>query len=238
MKVKIGKFTTWLGPYQLAEKLCFWAKPVTDENGFKEKPEWVHTFGEWLAHGHIEKKGKIFKLSRNERHETLLYKLLQWIESKKKRKVKIQIDPWDTWNMDGTLSMIILPMLKQLKATKHGSPMVEDKDVPKGLGLRSTEADEKENDWDSDSNIHERWDWVMDELIWTFEQLNDEDNDAQFHTGEHDIYFEKVEGETYSEMKTGPKDTHVFDKKGYKAHQKRIAKGLVLFGKYYQGLWD
>ncbi len=48
MKVVIGPYTTWIGPYQIAEKLCFWAKPVPDEIGMKRKPDWVHDFGTWL----------------------------------------------------------------------------------------------------------------------------------------------------------------------------------------------
>ena len=39
-----------------------------------------------------------------------------------RRKIKIQIDKWDTYSMDHTLAMIIYPMLLQLKATKHGVP--------------------------------------------------------------------------------------------------------------------
>ena len=38
----------------------------------------------------------------------------------------VKIDYWDTWSMDHTLSYIIVPMLKQLKATKHGAPYVDD----------------------------------------------------------------------------------------------------------------
>lgn len=48
MKVKIGPYKNWFGPYQLAEKLCFWAKEtVVDEHGMKSKPDYVHNFGEW-----------------------------------------------------------------------------------------------------------------------------------------------------------------------------------------------
>jgi hypothetical protein len=46
MKVYIGPYKNWFGPYQLAEKLCFWAKPVTDKYGIKSKPDWVHNFGD------------------------------------------------------------------------------------------------------------------------------------------------------------------------------------------------
>ena len=51
MKVYIGRYKNWFGPYQLAEFLCFWAKNEKDEHGIERKPEWVHNFGEWLAHG-------------------------------------------------------------------------------------------------------------------------------------------------------------------------------------------
>ena len=46
------------------------------------------------------------------------------------RNIKVHIDPYDTWNMDSTLSHIILPMLIQVRETKHGSPVIDDEDVP------------------------------------------------------------------------------------------------------------
>jgi hypothetical protein len=234
MKVYIGPFKNWIGPYQIAEALCFWAKPVKDELGFESKPDWVHDFGTWLSGG--------------EKKESWLMKLCSWIQSKRKRTVKVRIDHYDTWNMDGTLAYIILPMLKQLQATKHGSPLVEDADVPEGLNLRSTEAPPKENEWDTDDNVHNRWQWVLAEIIWTFEQLhNDYDWEAQYHTGEHDLVWKPVDkdGNEVSkedaklyQMEKGPNDTHEWDKDGYMAHSKRIDNGLRLFGTYYRGLWD
>ena len=38
------------------------------------------------------------------------------------RKVDIKIESFDTWNLDSTLALIILPALIQLKETKHGIP--------------------------------------------------------------------------------------------------------------------
>ena len=160
MKVKIGKYVDWFGPFQLAEKLLFWMDKDDDR---------VYNFGHYLAYGTF--KDEMVDLFNNDRDETWLYKFLSWIHSKKHRKVKIHIDPWDTWNMDSTLSMIVLPMLKQLKATKHGAPWTDDEDVPDGLGLRSTEAPPKKDEWDTDTNHFKRWDWIMYEMIWTFEQL-------------------------------------------------------------------
>ena len=131
MKVKIGSHKNWFGPYQLANLLCFWVPNKQEEYGNSDKPNWVHKFGEWLAHGSIEPEQKVGEISQSseDRPETWLYKFLLWIDSKKKRTIKIHIDEWDTWNMDHTLSLIIVPMLKQLKETKHGAPGVDDDDA-------------------------------------------------------------------------------------------------------------
>ena len=139
--------------------------------------------------------------------------------------------------MDHTLGYVVLPMLKQLKASKHGSPFVDDKDVPKEL--RSAAAPPKENEWDTDENHFKRWEWVLDEMIFAFETKvgSLEDWEDQFHTGEHDIQWKRLEGGN-SEMVKGPKDTFKFDMKGRAAYQKRITNGFCLFGKYYEGLWD
>ncbi len=228
MKIYIGPYKNWYGPYQLAETLCFWVKEVPDEHGFMSKPEWVHNFGTWLAGGDDK--------------ESLLYKFMLWIDSKRKRKVKIRIDKYDTWSMDSTLSYIILPMLKQLQATKHGSPHVDDEDVPEYL--RSHMAQPKEYEWDIDSLHHMRWEWVMNELIWTFEQLQpDNDWEEQYYTGNHDTKMVPCEWDESGKpklfkMEDGPNHTWKADWDGITAHNKRIESGLRLFGKYYRGLWD
>jgi hypothetical protein len=154
------------------------------------------------------------------------------------RKISVKIEPWDTWSMDHSLSYIIHPMLVQLQKTKHGSPWVDDEDVPEEL--RSTSAPPKENEWDTDDNHHKRWEWVLDEMIWAFTQKLDDNADSQFHTGDHDIEWKDVtiNGEKVFEMVKGPNDTHVFDKEGYDAWQARKSNGFKLFGKYFEALWD
>ena len=233
MKVYIGPYKNWIGPYQIAEALCFWAKPVEDEYGYKRKPDWVHNFGTWLSHGTT--KEEIVE-SKNA-PETWLLKLCRWIESKRNRRSYIKIDKYDTWSMDHTLAMIVLPMLKQLKATKHGSPNVDDEDVPEEL--KSTSAPTKENEWATDDNWFKRWDWVMDEMIWSFAQKLDIDHDAQFYSGTHDVQFIKSkEYPFHSQMIRGPNDTFKIDMEGLDKHEARIQNGFRLFGKYYQALWD
>jgi hypothetical protein len=157
----------------------------------------------------------------------------------------IKIDKYDTWSMDHTLSPIILPMLKQLKEVKHGSPFVDDEDVPEHL--RSTAAPPKENEWDTDENHFKRWDWAMSEMIFAFECKVDDSWEDQFRSGEHDIVWKPVDaagnevpkGEhKYYQMDKGPKDTYQCDYDAMRVVEARIQNGFRLFGKYYQALWD
>lgn len=250
MKVYIGPYKNWFGPYQLAEKLCFWAKPEKDEYGFPKKPDWVHNFGEWLAHGNVEPEQEVGTVSSwdRDRPTTWLYKFLLWIDSHKKRKTRIRIDKWDTWGMDSTLALMILPMLKQLKETKHGSPPVDMNDVPVHMRTHTTEDyddqltfDFYHNDGDVEHyqyNVHDRWNWVMGEMIFAFETVvTDNDWRSQFETGVMDIQWIKLEN-GMSQMTYGPNHTHKTDDAAVEAYQARIDNGFRLFGRYYNALWD
>lgn len=250
MKIKIGPYTSWFGPYQLAESLCFWVKSVPDEYGIMDKPDWVHKFGEWLAHGSVlPDPTPDNPVSRwgDDRPTTLLYRFLLWINHKKQRKISVQIDRWDTWSMDHTVGLIVLPMLKQLKASKHGAPHVADRDVPKHL--RSTAApplsDEEVNCGAVDDLHFKRWEWVLEEMIFAFETKSGslQDWDDQFFSGRHDwtsvasVFDEDGNPKIYR-LEKGPNDTSRVDIKGMRAYQKRISNGFRLFGKYYENLWD
>jgi hypothetical protein len=241
MKIKIGKYVDWFGPYQLAEKLMFWVKEEKDEYGIPHTADRVHKFGEWLAHGSVWPEPEVGDIHKwGDRPHTWLYKFLSWIDSKKKRTIKVQIDDWDTWNMQDTLGYIIRPMLKQLKENKHGAPTVDDKDVPKELRRSELDRREYKENGLTDDKWFERWDWVLDEMIFAFESLPggaNEDWEEQFWTGESDLQWKKVEN-NMSEMVYGPNHTSKFDKNGHDKYHKRIQNGFVLFGKYYQGLWD
>jgi len=238
MRVKIGNYTSWFGPYQMAELLCFWAKKEKDEYGFERKPDWVHNFGEWLAHGEVEPEPKVGEIRSwdRERPTTWLYKFLIWIESKKKRTIKVQIDRWDTWSMDHTLAYIVLPMLKQLRESKHGAPYVDLEDVPKELQPKKQTKKQKDNG-ETDSTHFERWDWVLDEMIFAFDSKVNDGWEDQFETGESDLQWKKLEDGNY-QMVEGPKHTRVYDWEGRKAYEERISNGFRLFGKYYNNLWD
>ena len=104
---------------------------------------------------------------------------------RKNRAEHVTIEPHDTWNMDQTLAMIIHPMLIQLKATKHGYPS---------------------------TLTEERWDEMLDEMIWAFEQ--------KCRDNWMDDY-------GYS-----------WDSEEAKVHQERMTAAFKLFGEYYESFWD
>ena len=238
MRVRIGPYVNWIGPYQLAEKLCFWAREEKDEFGFPQKPDWVHDFGEWLAHGSIEPDPKVGEVRpfMEERPVTWLYRFLSWIHSKQKRVIKVQIDPWDTWSMDHTLAHIVLPMLRQLKAKAHGAPYVDLADVPRELHGKKLTKKQRLNG-DIDDKHFERWTWVLDEMIFAFESKLDDSWEEQFESGESDHQLLQLEG-GMSQMIDGPRHTKVYDWEGRKVYQERISNGFRLFGKYFESLWD
>lgn len=171
------------------------------------------------------------------------------IQDRRKRKIKVHIDPYDTWNMDGTLSPIILPMLKQLKESKQGSPIVDLEDLPPELQLNYTPANETQqfdmfgNDETDDIawGMHEkRWNYILDSMIFSFEKLNDDDWESEFYSGEIDLQWEPRDDISPGcfESMPGPNDTFKVDHEGLEKMNKRIQFGLRMFGKYYQALWD
>jgi hypothetical protein len=150
-----------------------------------------------------------------------------YVEDDTPRQVDITIEEHDTWSMDHTLALLIVPMLKQLKATKHGAPLVDDEYVPEHL--RSTAAPPKEHEWDVDNNHFERWEYVLDEMIWAMEQIVDHDNEDLFY----DMSNVNKEAELMEQI-----DAILCDRAGLQKHHERIANGTKLFGIFFQSLWD
>ena len=215
MKIYINKYKDhWISPYTILDYIFFWTawskcsrnKGVIADKEYIEPPKWVDKWVDRLSP---------------------ISKAIQWFLDKIDRKINyVKIDHWDTWSMDYTLAHIILPMLKQLKETKHGSPFVDDEDVPEYL--RSHMAQPGDHEWNEDSLLHMRWEYVLDEMIWAFEQKVIDDDEGKFF--DHS----ESKGMPWDKEYTGPK----VDWDGLKAHQARKENGYRLFGKYYEGLWD
>ena len=202
MKVYLSKYRYhWISPYTVLEKVFFWREIDYDEL----------IIDKW--------SDRLTPICQG------IQKVLDFIHPKINY---VKIDRWDTWSMDYTLSFIVVPMLKQLKETKHGAPFVDDEDVPEEL--KSTSAPPKENEWDTDENHFKRWDWALNEMIWSFEQNLDTNSEEKFFDHAEWDEKEKDFGKNLHKIK--------IDQPGLKAHQDRKANGFRLFGKYYQGLWD
>jgi hypothetical protein len=238
MKIYLSNYRDhWISPYTMLDYAFFWtdwskcnrdnslASALDRDRKYIDRPEWVERWSDRLVP---------------------VSKAIQWAWDRVHPKIEyVKIDRWDTWSMDHTLAHIVLPMLKQLKATKHGAPFVDDEDVPEHL--RSTAAPAKENEWDTDANHFARWDWAMSEMIFAFECKVDDSWQDAFRSGDHDILWVPVDvhgnevpkgDHKYTEMRRGPNDTYQCDYDGMKVVETRIQNGFRLFGKYYQGLWD
>ncbi len=205
MKIYMNKYRShWLSPYTILTKVLFW-EDEDEIYGLKRKQvgDGVYMSGiDWLKSNGDDryedtKPYIVFLLKVLEPISNVLMKILDKVHPKIDY---VKIDPWDTWSMDHTLAQIILPMLKQLKATKHGVPA----DFVRGKDGKEIPFKRAERMWDN----------TLDRMIWSFEQIVDEENDEQFHTGGK------------------------YNAKAHIKHQAKIQEGLDLFGKHFRSLWD
>jgi hypothetical protein len=204
MKVKIGNYPDRL-------RCRIFDNYMNNKYGYVDWPDNYSTFERFLE--------------KVEDTIQVCYNWVNWlIFDRLKQTIKIHIDPWDTWSMDHTLSHIVVPMLKQLRETKHGGPHVDDEDVPENL--RSTSAAPKENEWDIDEYWFDRWDYVLGEMLFAFESKLLDNWDAQFYK--------------FEDAKDEPLGIKLVwsDHDGRMAYQKRMSNGFRLFGKYFEALWD
>ena len=108
----------WISPYTVLEYVFFWTawskcgrnKGVIEDRDYVDHPAWVERATDYISP---------------------VCQAVKWVLDLVHPQINIvRIDRYDTWSMDHTLADIILPMLKQLDATKHGAPHVDDEDVP------------------------------------------------------------------------------------------------------------
>lgn len=165
------------------------------------------------------------------------------------RKIKVQIDSFDTYSLDHTLAVIILPALIQLKETMHGVPNdfvhvggdtnVEDQMC---FGFYSETYNE------SFEVGCKKWEEVLNKMIWAFDQIVKDEYSDLYHHGNIELDWIKSDTkslnpltgkmeETYNVIDKNPKE-HWYDHNGMMKHEERIQEGLELFGKYYRALWD
>jgi hypothetical protein len=201
MKINIGPYLNWWGPYQILALLQYigFSEDTTDK--------WAEKSPEWFVNA------------------------CQWVYDKRKRKEVVRIDKYDTWSADSTLAIIIIPMLKQLKATKHGTPT--------GMFCKEDGVDEHGNpSEEAEQKAIVRWDKTIDHIIWSFQQVIEEDYESfQIVAGEMDLseHIGDV-GKVCTPLRWKVEPKTNWD--AYLAHQERVQEGLDLFGKHYRSLWD
>jgi hypothetical protein len=214
MKVYISNYRNhWLSPYIILEKVFFWREIDYDEPKIEK---WADRLNPLCV---------------------ALQNVLDFIHP---RINYVKIDRYDTWSMDNTLADIILPMLKQLNAEKHGAPNVADEDVPMELQSWTSPA---KDEYDVDSHHFARWEWVMNEMIFAFESKVNDGWQEKFYSGVSDMKsvpckWDENGKPTLYTFEEGPNHTYKCDYEGIAEVQKRITNGYRLFGKYFEALWD
>ena len=164
MKINIGPYRGDLIPIRRLEKRYeYWRRPETyylPEEEYTKYDKIVFGFFDWL--------------------ENIVRPINRW-SNNRKRKIKIHVDYYDVWGADHTLGMIIAPTLKKLKEHQHGYPHVDNEDVPEELRMNDADREKLENNGEVDSKHEARWNYILDEMIWAFEQHADPyDGETQF----------------------------------------------------------
>ena len=79
-------------------------------------------------------------------------------------RIRHGFDPADTWSLDNVLARWMVPRLKYLQENKHGYPTRMYKD---NIGQNATDEESEQ--------AVARWDYILGEIIWTFEFYIDDD---------------------------------------------------------------
>jgi len=198
MKVKISNY-----PSRLTSNI--YTNYMQKKYGF----DWPEYGPKGLGPGKTEPFAEVWR-EKLEDFLQICYTPINYFLDKRVQKISVRIDRWDTWSMDHTLAPIILPMLVQLKDTKHGAPFVDNEDVPKELRATKKQIEAYGKKGEVDPKHFDRWDWVLDEMIYSFDCKANKD----------DVYM------------------RFDDALDMNREQHRISNGFRLFGKYYENLWD
>jgi hypothetical protein len=144
-----------------------------------------------------------------------LEKLANWLN---KRKVKVKIHGYDSWNADHTIALIAIPILKQLMENKHGIPASAFTDEDEMMTDPGYEA--AKDRWNNNTFRH---------IIWSLEQVASDENIID------DFWIHKIDGFA-AVIDGGNPGTYNWDAR--LAYDEKVREGLRLFGEHFQSLWD
>lgn len=156
----------YIGPYPNELKCCVFDNYMSDKYGLT----WEYKHTEKLTL--FEKSVKLFNFVV----QFFVYDSLNFLYFRriKEQRKYIKIDYWDVWSMDQTLALIILPMLKELREVGGGAPVLTGEDVPEELRPTDEEVLKFSEGKVDDKNV-DRWNYILDEMIWTFDFIVNDD---------------------------------------------------------------
>ena len=203
MKVYLSPYRHhWYSPYIIMEKVIFWRKIDYDEPFIKRCNDILSPIS------------------------TLILKVLDTIHPKIDY---VKIDGHDTWNVDGTLAKIILPLLIQYKKNKTGVPSDfthtggEDYDYQSCFDFYKTNGE-------LSTQAAQEWDIILDKMIFSFSHLIDDDWESEFCTGSFDNSIQLGD--------PGWTGSYTCDYVAINKVHEQTQEGLNLFGQYFRYLWD
>ena len=92
------------------------------------------------------------------------------------QRVDVLVEPHDVWSLDWTLAQIIHPGLIMLKSMKNGAPRVDPEDVPEYLRPSAEELAVYKEHGETDELWFDRYDYILDEMIWAFDLIKQDIN--------------------------------------------------------------
>lgn len=226
MKIDIGPYKGDLIPIRRLEQAYTWRRHDT---WFKSEKE--YDFIDKIVYGFLDLLSDVFR------------PINRW-SNNRERKIKVRVDNYDVWSADHTLALVIHPVLLKLKEVQQGACHIDLEDVPENL--RPTDEPNDNNGY-VDNTHFDRWNWVLDEMIWAFEQCSKPDRgDDQFYHNSDQLEMVSAPSKDNPELfsvdfnyqKDPAKPKYWVDDEGKKLHYDRINNGFRLFAKYYFALWD
>jgi hypothetical protein len=127
------------------------------------------------------------------------------------QKLRYGVSDSECWNLSNTITSFVLPRLKHFKKMQRYAH-------PADL-------------------TPEQWEEIIDELIWTFEYM---DNDGEVLNPFPQVWKKDENLWEYCEREKTPDEKEAINKWQAKCFEleARKRKGLELFVKYYDALWD
>jgi hypothetical protein len=121
-----------------------------------------------------------------------------WCEWARKQGIRwfptphtVRVDEWDLYSPKDTFSDVMVPVLKRFKEKTCSFPVIDQTDLPENMRVDQEEGDYVDRpeqvmclDDDEPSLGMQQWHFILDEIIWSLEQEDDDFlNELRQHRG-------------------------------------------------------